>query len=120
MTLRQHHTPHYGSYVDQLFNNDAHQSFQQKSKSFHQQHQTKPKPAQTFDEIKAGAHYTILKLAKASYTTVLTQMFASKAYKEMEEPAIEAMYAEYAQLNDQKVYKLTDLDALTKHLTPLT
>ena len=41
-------------------------------------------------------------------------MFASKVYKEMEKPAIEAMYAEYTQLNDQKVYKFTDQDALTQ------
>ena len=106
MKLRQHCNPHYGSYVDPPFNNNAHQLFQQKWKFFHQHHQTKPK--QTFDEIKAGATYTILELAKASYTTVLTQIFASKAYKEMGAPVIEAMYAEYAQLNDQKVCKYTD------------
>ena len=67
----------------------------------------KPKLAPTFDEIKAGADYTIPKPADASHTIVLTQTFASKAYKEMGGPVIEAIYAEYAQLNDQKVYEIT-------------
>ena len=38
------------------------------------------------------------KLTEALYTTVVTQMLALKAYKEMGRAAIEAMYAESAQL----------------------
>ena len=64
MKLRQHRTPRYGSYVDPLFNNLANQLFQQKCESFHQQHQTNPKPTPTFEEVQAGADYTILELAE--------------------------------------------------------
>ena len=118
MNLRQNRNPRFRSYVhpefDNIeFENVGYQLFQ-KDKKLHKAYKPARTPTLTFEEIKAGADYTVEQLTHASHKHVLTQMFANKAYKKLGEPAHMAMFAEYAQLQDKRVYKDDiDQDAIT-------
>mmetsp|Transcript_5556 Transcript_5556/g.8128 ORF Transcript_5556/g.8128 Transcript_5556/m.8128 type:complete len:189 (+) Transcript_5556:137-703(+) len=114
MRLRHNRTPRYGSYAHPDFNNVEYQMFQ-KEKLLHNAYKPVRMPTLTLKEIKEGASYSIQQLAEAVHKHVLTQMFAQKAFNEIWVLAHVAMFAEYAQLHDERVCKDdVDQDAITK------